>query len=354
MKNILSEYDEQEKKYSLFSQLLQGLVGKLLFAREIKTHSISSRLKDRTSLENKIKDKVKYNSLNDITDVVGVRIITHYSDEIDSIAEVIEQEFDIDRENSIDKRIVLEPDRFGYLSLHYIVSLKQDRYTLSEYSSFKGLKAEIQIRSILQHAWAEISHDTGYKSEITVPHAVKRQFSRLAGLLELADDEFVNIKNKLNEYIEEVNWDLKNNEIKHTKIDGITLPAYIEESKHIAEIVGWVEANTKIRFSSKVNGLYIGTAIASLNFLGVDTLLKLEKILIAHSELIKRRCISINSNHTEAGLMEHARESIVIYAAQVTALAQNKTKDYCEALFHNSNDPAMIKFIAELESIRLD
>ena len=65
-----------------------------------------------------------------------------------------------------------------------------ERMVLRENKAFEGLKCEIQIRSVLQHAWAEIEHDLGYKSELTIPKEVRRSFSRLAGLLELGDKEF--------------------------------------------------------------------------------------------------------------------------------------------------------------------
>ena len=105
-----------------------------------------------------------------------MRIITYFAEEVDAVAQLIEREFTIDRKNSIDKRMALDPDQFGYLSVHYIVSLAANRSQLPEYAALSGLSAEIQIRSILQHAWAEIEHDLGYKSQTAVPRDVVRQF----------------------------------------------------------------------------------------------------------------------------------------------------------------------------------
>ena len=141
-----------------------------------------------------------YRSLSDVTDVCGVRVITYFARDVDAVAAVVADEFDVDVGNSIDKRETLDPDRFGYVSLHYVVSLGASRTALPEFRRYAGLKAEIQIRSILQHAWAEIEHDLGYKTAAGIPKSVRRQFSRLAGLLEIADGEFGSIREALADY----------------------------------------------------------------------------------------------------------------------------------------------------------
>lgn len=84
--------------------------------------------------------------------------------------------------------------------MHYVVGMSLQRLSLCEYKMFRDLKCEIQIRSILQHAWAEIEHDIGYKNEIAIPKQMRRKFSRIAGLLEIADQEFVQIRSELEDY----------------------------------------------------------------------------------------------------------------------------------------------------------
>ncbi len=59
---------------------------------------------------------------------------------------------------------LLQEERFGYQSIHYLVKLKGERARLAEYRNLKDGVVEIQIRTILQHAWAEIEHDIQYKS----------------------------------------------------------------------------------------------------------------------------------------------------------------------------------------------
>jgi putative GTP pyrophosphokinase len=185
-----TSYDSAIIPIYSFGPIAEDLIRRLLKDR-VQFHSISHRIKSKPSTRQKlITGASKYTGIQALTDLLGVRIITYYSDEVDAVATIVEKEFSVDKKNSVDKRALLDPDRFGYLSLHYIVQLRKDRSQLAEYASFSELKFEIQIRSILQHAWAEIEHDLGYKSEAAIPRDIQRRFSRLAGLLEVADDEF--------------------------------------------------------------------------------------------------------------------------------------------------------------------
>ena len=85
-------------------------------------------------------------------------------------------------------------DRFGYLSIHYVVRLKEERAKLTEWQAFAPLRAEIQIRTVLQHAWAAIDHRFRYKTTTEIPTHLRRKLFRLSALLELADEEFLNLK----------------------------------------------------------------------------------------------------------------------------------------------------------------
>ncbi|MCK7047834.1 MULTISPECIES: GTP pyrophosphokinase [Enterobacter] len=197
---LLSEFSERESIYLQFGESMYSLLSRLIKVANVNIHSIHFRVKERKSLKTKIETKNKYECLNDITDVLGVRIITYYSNDIDIIEGIIKSNFIVDKENTIDKRKTHEPDRFGYMSLHYVVSCSDQRSELVEYIDFKGMRFEIQIRTILQHTWAEIEHDLGYKTQNSVPNHIRRQFSILSGTLELIDGAFIDIKNSLIDY----------------------------------------------------------------------------------------------------------------------------------------------------------
>jgi ppGpp synthetase/RelA/SpoT-type nucleotidyltranferase len=197
MENLDREYENATSRMQDFRLALERLIQVLLETKGVRVHSVTSRVKSKNSVIRKIERPDKERDISSLTDLLGVRIVTYFRDEVDAAAKVIECEFQIDSRNSVDKSTVLDPDRFGYLSLHYVAQLNQKRSALPEYHSYKDIRFELQIRSILQHAWAEIEHDLGYKSEAAIPKAVRRRFSRLAGLLELADDEFLGIRGEL-------------------------------------------------------------------------------------------------------------------------------------------------------------
>ncbi len=134
---ILQEYEQQCALYSDFTEKIEKLIRDLIKEKSIKIHSIPSRLKNSDSLKKKLDRKEReYSKLSDITDISGIRVITYFADDVDAVAKVIEEEFDIDRENSVDKRALLDPDRFGYISLHYVAKLPNSRLQLTEYRRF--------------------------------------------------------------------------------------------------------------------------------------------------------------------------------------------------------------------------
>ena len=192
---ILTEYDRDQELYRRFCASIERLLLELLGMSKIKFSDVTSRLKKRDEFEKKIRDSPKYKSARDVTDIAGARVITYFEDDIDRVFYLIRDNFEIDIQNSIDKRQAPRPDQFGYQSFHLVALLSSLRVSLPEYHVFLGLKIEIQIRSVLQHAWAEIEHGLGYKRQSGVPASVRRRFSRIAGLLELGDGEFVAVRN---------------------------------------------------------------------------------------------------------------------------------------------------------------
>lgn len=234
--SILKEYDIKHSSYASFTDKVKHLLAEVLEANKMRVHSITERVKERDSLRGKIeRSETTYNKLSDITDIAGIRIITFYSDDVDKVADIVRREFKVDDLLSVDKRAKMDPDRFGYMSLHYIVAFDSERAGLTEYKALCDFKAEIQIRSILQHTWAEIEHDLGYKTKDGIPRDTRRQFSRLAGLLELADEEFLDIREELNTYRKQLVKEIATN-LEKVPIDRDSLSSFIQSNSLVRKI----------------------------------------------------------------------------------------------------------------------
>lgn len=197
--------DEYRERLPLFQNMRDALMG-ILQEQVIKKSGIyfvttEARVKTEKSLSGKLELKgMKYRSLGDITDIIGARLVTFYSDEIDKVAALVEKLFNIDWENSIDKRKMYEQDRFGYMSLHYICRIPKEVYFDETRPEINEIPFELQIKTALQHVWATIHHDMGYKSDVDVPKEYSRSLFRLAGLLELADEEFKAFRQNIADY----------------------------------------------------------------------------------------------------------------------------------------------------------
>ena len=281
---ILIDFDSTKFLYQEFGEIVTALV-KSLIGQTISIHQISFRIKDRDSLSTKlIRKNNKYTSIKDITDIVGLRIVLYFEDDIDRIAEVFKKEFDIDIPNSIDKRDV-EADKFGYRSLHYVASLNKTRLALTEYKKFKGIKFEVQIRSILQHSWAEIEHDLGYKGESEIPQTAKRTFYRVAALLEQADIEFVKLRKEISEHETLIKQQIVI-DTSSVKIDKSALIAFIKESTALNEIERSIE-NVACRRGSISDSSYIPeVVIKRLKEHNITTLNEIENLLVENRDSI--------------------------------------------------------------------
>lgn len=140
------------------------------------------------------------NPIEQIMDISGIRIIAYTNQDVSDICKILQDEFLIDKGNSGNKADMLATDKVGYLSVHYVLQLSKKRLELVEYKEYENLKCEVQVRTLLQHAWAEIEHDKNYKFAGVLPNEIKRRFYLVAGALELMDYEFDKLSKDIDEY----------------------------------------------------------------------------------------------------------------------------------------------------------
>lgn len=216
--SIMDEYREHLPLFREMEKKAHELLVRTFAEAGLLVAAVESRVKTEPSLAGKLELKgSKYHSLQDITDILGLRIITFYNEDVDKVASAVERLFTIDWENSVDKRKLLQIDSFGYQSLHYICSVPDFPY-----------RFEVQMRTLLQHAWSNMNHDTGYKSGVEIPRRYLRSMSRLAGILEMVDDEFSKIRSELAEYRRQVQALVASGNLDEVPLDGDSYRSYLE------------------------------------------------------------------------------------------------------------------------------
>lgn len=191
---FIRAYEEQYSVAQAAARVACEAVERTLRDTGAFVHVVSGRAKKPDSLRAKLRKKRYKEPQRRLTDLIGVRVITYYRDAVDPIVARLRGEFEINEKESVDKRQDLGLHDFGYSSVHLIARLKQGQILTSDHAPLRKNWFEIQIRSILEHAWAEIEHEVVYKSGIEYPDVVKRRFASLAGTLELLDSEFLNLR----------------------------------------------------------------------------------------------------------------------------------------------------------------
>lgn len=208
VEKAVQEYKNNIEIYRSFEQVLKEYI-KHLIEKEVKKEKLAqsafeirSRTKTIESFKGKINrddKKLKYTDpLIDVTDLVGVKLmLTSLKDE-EIVFNLLKKEFEneIDEKNSINKSEQLQQDRkFGYLGKHLVISFNEKMLSITSNEKFKkmnfdGLKAEIQVKTLLQHVWAEVEHKVRYKAGQQLAIDKQRYFDRLAALMEVADELF--------------------------------------------------------------------------------------------------------------------------------------------------------------------
>jgi ppGpp synthetase/RelA/SpoT-type nucleotidyltranferase len=211
----VGKYAAVKGNYEIFAEILGEILRRAV--RQLGVHAlVEARAKTIPSFAEKIVRKPdKTDPTNQFTDLCGSRVITDSQNQIDAVCDFITRHFEIDESNSEDVRRRLGTSQFGYQSIHFIVSLREEdvedllgenypgrreslqplyeRRTPEEVREHKlppgpKYKAEIQVRTLLQHAWAVFGHDRLYKAESKVPEQYERDANRISATLEEADE----------------------------------------------------------------------------------------------------------------------------------------------------------------------
>jgi ppGpp synthetase/RelA/SpoT-type nucleotidyltranferase len=242
----IAEYAPKRLLYDRFANCIRSIVTQALQASTIKYSSVEARAKEIDSFGVKAatpsegdRSKPKYaDPLRDIADLAGVRVIVFVPQSVIAVDEVISKEFEVVERS--DKSVSLrEDERFGYASVHYLIRLSPARRSLIEYAVFSDLIAEVQVRTVLQHSWAAMSHDIEYKSSIVIPSTILRRFRALAAVLEGADREFGEIQAADQRLREEAQELIREAKLDHVEITPDAVRRYLFQKLGSDKRVKW-------------------------------------------------------------------------------------------------------------------
>lgn len=271
---LLDDFARKRSSYETLRTVAEEILRGLIADSALYVVAFESRVKTEPSLSGKLERKGgKYKSILDITDLVGLRVVTFYYDEVDKVAALVERTFCVDWANTVDKRKIETTDRFGYSSLHYICTIPQEAYHDEAHPELNEIPFEIQIRTALQHVWATADHDTGYKSEVEMPKALRRKLVCLAGLMELGDQEFLSLRRALDSYRRTVSDLIRDGRLEEIQLDKESFTRYLSAQPFRAINVRIASINhAEVTQANELPYLQI------LHDLGVHTLAEVEQM----------------------------------------------------------------------------
>lgn len=255
-------------RFKVLTETVSGILKVVLDESKVHYFSIERRTKERASIAEKIIRKGYSDPKVEMTDISGIRVLLYLESDIARVQQVIEATFQVFPEMSSDKGADLLTNKVGYRSAHFVCELGRGRLSLPEHQKLSGLKCEIQVRTLLQHAWAEISHDRSYKFTVRLPDEWERELFLYSGLLEIADRGFSSLNEKIGRYVSEIQAKTKAGKFD-IALDSVSLVEFVNSWTR-EHSVAMIKLNDK-EASSRL--------VRELEDFGVNSLEKLRAII---------------------------------------------------------------------------
>lgn len=190
-----SEYREMRPELENAAKHLEEYVAVALQEQRILFHGVTVRAKAVESALRKVQKKKYQDPLSEIMDLLGARVFTYFRSDAEEVERVLRQHFRIIEAHCSNKQNDLAYNTFGYTSRHLVCEVGNELQDLRLKSALpKGVKIEFQIRSVLEHAWAEVEHELVYKAGTKPPTPIQRRFAATAAALELVENEFADLR----------------------------------------------------------------------------------------------------------------------------------------------------------------
>lgn len=223
---LVRNYLREMPHFQQLCQEISYILDKSLRKSNIEFSTISKRVKSLEGFAEKNIRKGYKNPIEEMTDIAGVRVVYLYKNDFSKIEKIINSEFEVVRK--VDKREEQGEEKFGYSAVHFLVRLGK-KSSGARYDDLKDYICEIQVRTVLQDAWAIIDHHLIYKQEEDIPSAFRRKLNSLSGLFETADDQFEKVRSERNAYLKKINKTIRRKPVfLNQEINLDTLNAYLK------------------------------------------------------------------------------------------------------------------------------
>lgn len=274
-----------------FTTLIHALISQI---DKLSISKIEGRVKNREECIKKFNLKYRTNlesisqeySIRDhITDLIGLRIVCLYEDDIEKIKNCLSQHFEVIDITDKISQIENTEGSFGYKGLHLDLKLNQQRNELPEYTTYSEFRFEVQIRTIIQDSWSVLDHKIKYKKSI--PTHLKRRINTLAALFELADREFREIRLSTNEEMlkaeiteNELEQETQESEVAQATSSGRVVPlnafSFLKIARHFFNSYEF-ESHKVDGFTQEIIKLKPGISRGKLNFYLRENIAKVKK-----------------------------------------------------------------------------
>jgi len=288
--------DESLPKHTRLTDSVVSIIENLLKTHEIEYLTVSGRTKTKESILEKIDRKSYKDPANQLTDLTGIRVVGYFESDISKISDLISSAFNIDISNSLNQDEKLSVDQIGYRSVHFVCDIGQARADLPEFANLSNLKFEIQVRTVLQHAWAELAHDRNYKFLGKLPPEIERKLFLYAGMLEIADKGFSELSNQIDSYIEKAHSDTIQGNLDYI-LDSLTLPQFVDN---------WFKVNGLI-LESVEHKSDIKELISELNSVGITKASEL------NDSIPKNYAQKCKEKNYSSNIWGHTRDWLIIH-----------------------------------------
>jgi ppGpp synthetase/RelA/SpoT-type nucleotidyltranferase len=188
-------YVEKLTLYEEYSLRIRNLVQDLVEREDIEICSIEGWAKAPAELVKSLHSHYEGNEsgLDSIADLVTVRVLLRFPEDVRKVEDIICSEFRVDMTRSIPLSGLEDPFRFGYPAALYTLTISEGRSLLREWRKYKDISFRLELRTVLQEAWATISPRVTKSVDSIAEKKLKRKLVRLAALLEEADEGFLSL-----------------------------------------------------------------------------------------------------------------------------------------------------------------